>query len=43
LPLERHAGATGSVLREGLKVVEAADEQQVGDLLDHLKRVGDAA
>jgi hypothetical protein len=26
-----------------VQVVQAADEQQVGDLLDHLQRVGDAA
>ena len=33
----------GLVLLERLQVVEAADEQQVGDLLDDLERVGDAA
>ena len=33
----------GLVLLERLQVVEPADEEQVGDLLDHLQRVGDAA
>ena len=28
---------------EGMGLVEAAHEQQVGDLLDHLERIGDAA
>ena len=41
--LDRLAGAAGLVLRGRLQVVEPADEEQVGDLLDHLQGVGDAA
>jgi hypothetical protein len=37
--LDRLAGAARRLLGEGLQVVEAADEQQVCDLLDHLERV----
>src|SRR6185312_13112221 len=33
----------GLVFLQRLQVVEAADEQQVGDLLDHLQRIGDTA
>ncbi len=33
----------GLVELEGVEVVEAAEEEQVGDLLDDLERVGDAA
>ena len=35
--------AVGLVLLQRVQVVEALDEQQVGDLLDDLERVGDAA
>ena len=41
--LDRLAGAAGLAFGQGLKVVETADEQQVGDLLDHLERVRDPA
>ena len=36
-------GAVGLLLGQGVEVVQAPDEQQVGDLLDDLQRVGDAA
>ena len=34
---------SGFVLFQGVQVVEAAQEEQIGDLLHHLQRVGDAA
>ena len=37
------AGAVGFVFFEGLDVVQPLDEEQVGELLDHLHGVGDAA
>ena len=43
LVLDLRAEPAGLVLLEGLKVIEAPYEQQVGDLLDHLERVGDPA
>ncbi len=33
----------GFVFLQGMEVVEAAEEQQIGDLLDDFERVGDAA
>ena len=33
----------GLLLGKQLQVVQSLDEEQVGDLLDHLDRVGDAA
>jgi len=39
----RLPGAVGLVLLECLQVVESLDEDQVGDLLDNLERVRDAA
>ena len=36
-------GARGLVLFQGLELVEPPEEEQVGDLLDDLERVGDAA
>jgi hypothetical protein len=30
------------LLSQSVQVIQAADEQQVGDLLDDLERVGDA-
>ena len=41
--LDRLAEAGGLVLFERVQVVEPLDEEQIGDLLDHLERVGDAA
>jgi len=41
--LDRLAEDARLALRRRLQVVEAAQEEQVGDLLDHLKRVADAA
>ena len=35
--------AGGLALFQGLQVIQAADEQQVGDLFDNLQRVGDTA
>jgi hypothetical protein len=35
--------AHGLVFFQGVQVVQTAQEQQVGDLLHHLQRVGDAA
>ena len=43
LPLHRLAKAAGLVLFEDLKVIQAPDEEEIGDLFDHLQRVGDAA
>ena len=37
------AGASGLLLGQRVEVIQAADEQQVGDLFDHLQRIGDAA
>jgi len=42
-PLHRLAEAVGAVILARLRLVEAAHEEQTGDLLDHLERVGDAA
>lgn len=42
-PLHRLARAIGPELRERMKLVEAAKEKQVGDLLDCGQRVGDAS
>ena len=41
--LHRPTEPDGLVLLQRLQVVEAAKEEQVGDLLDDLKRIGDAA
>lgn len=41
--LDRLAQADGLVLFQGVQIVEPALEQQVGDLLDHLDGVGNAA
>ncbi len=40
--LHRLLESRGLVLLQDLQVVQPAQEEQVGDLLDHLKRVGDA-
>ncbi len=37
------ARASGFVFLEGVQLVEALDEEQVGKLLDHRERVRDAA
>ena len=42
-PLHRLAEAVRLVLLARMGLVEPAHEQQVGDLLDHLERIGDAA
>ena len=42
-PLHRLLEPGGLVLLQRVQVVQAAQEEQVGDLLDHLQRVGDAA
>ena len=42
-PLDRLLQPGGLVLFQRLQVVEPAQEEQVGDLLDDLERVGDAA
>jgi hypothetical protein len=42
-PLDRLFETVGLVLFAGVRVIEPAHEQQVGDLLDHLERIGDAA
>ena len=39
---DRGAEGVGVVLGEGLKLVKALDEEDVGDLLDDLHRVGHA-
>src|SRR5699024_12242646 len=41
--LDGAAGHARLPLGEHLQIVEPADEQQVGDLLDHLDRIADAA
>jgi hypothetical protein len=41
--LDRLLQANRLVLLADLHVVEPADEEQIGDLLDHLERIGDAA
>ena len=41
--LDRLFEPGGLVLLERLEVIEPAQEQQVGDLLDDFERVGDAA
>ena len=41
--LDRAAGAGGPVLFAGVQLVEALDEEQVGELLDDRERVRDAA
>ena len=41
--LHRLAQRHGLVFLQGVQVVQAAQEQQVSDLLHHLQRVGDAA
>ena len=41
--LDDASGDAGLLLGQGLEVVQAADEEQVGNLLDDLERVGDAA
>ena len=41
--LDGLAGTVGLVLGQRLTLVEALDEQQVGELLHHLQRVGDSA
>ena len=42
-PLDRLAERRRAVLLALLGVIQPTDEQEVGDLLDHLERVGDAA
>jgi hypothetical protein len=42
-PLDRLPGPRGLVLLQGLQIVKATEEQQVGDLLDDLERIGNAA
>ncbi len=42
-PLDRLAEAVGLVLLAGMRLIQPAHEQEVGDLLDHLERIGDAA
>ena len=42
-PLDRLAQPVGLVLLAGMRLVQPAHEQQVGDLLDHLQGIGDAA
>ncbi|MCG3770094.1 MAG: hypothetical protein JW384_01234 [Nitrosomonadaceae bacterium] len=37
--LDRVPGAVGFLLSEGMEIIEAANEQQIGDLFDHLQRV----
>ena len=39
----RLAGAARLLLSEGVQIVEPADEQQIGDLLDNLERIGDTS
>lgn len=41
--LHRRAESGGLSLLPRLELVEAAEEEEVGDLLDHLQRVGNAA
>jgi len=42
-PLHRLAEAVGLVFFPCVRLVEAAHEKQVGDLLDDFERIGDAA
>ena len=42
-PLDRLAERGGLALLQLLHLVEALDEDQVGDLLDHLQRIGQPA
>jgi hypothetical protein len=42
-PLDRLAECGGLALLQLLHLIEALDEDQVGDLLDHLQRVGEPA
>ena len=42
-PLHRLARPVGAVLLGRMRLVQAADEQEIGDLLDYLDRIGDAA
>src|SRR5262245_11388957 len=42
-PLDRLVQGRGLALLQLLHLVEALDEDQVGDLLDHLERIGEAA
>ena len=42
-PLHRLLQARGLVFFQGVQVIQPAQEEQVGDLLDDLQRVGDAA
>jgi hypothetical protein len=42
-PLDRRAERGGLALLQLLHVVETSDEDQIGDLLDHLERVGQTA
>ncbi len=42
-PLHRLLQPRGLVFFQGVQVIQAAQEEQVGDLLDDLQRVGDAA
>jgi hypothetical protein len=41
-PLHRLLGGVRLVLFECVQVVEPLDEEQIGDLLDHFERIGDA-
>ena len=41
-PLHRPLETIGLVLLARVHVIEAADEEEVGDLLDHLERIGDS-
>jgi hypothetical protein len=41
--LQRLAEPGRSQLRQFLHLIEALDEDEIGDLLDHLQRIGDAA
>ena len=41
-PFDRFFGGVGLVFGQGVQIVQTADKQHVGDLLDHLDRVGDA-
>lgn len=43
LPAHLLAGARRAVFLELLGIVQSAHEREVGDLLDHLERIGDAA
>jgi hypothetical protein len=41
--VHRRSEPGGAVLFQRVQVVQPAQEEQIGDLLDHLERVGDAA